>query len=100
MWRPDWPRQVKVGKLAAGFFPRLTACFPGIMLARLSDQIARCLEEAELARFRAAVAATEEERQNCLRREENWQVLAQSFQLCERVSGWLEWQTERLRFRR
>jgi len=48
-------------------------------------------------RFRAALAPDRKSRQSYLRLEDNWMRLAERYQLAERISGYLEWQAQRIR---
>jgi len=66
------------------------------MLARLGDQITTCREEAAMARLRSVAAPTEQMRQEYLRLEEQWLQLADSLDFATKISGYLQWTSQRL----
>lgn len=67
-----------------------------MMLARLNDQILDCHEHATLARFRAITAKDPVTQKDYWRLEQSWLKLADSLEFAERVSGFLQWNAQRL----
>jgi hypothetical protein len=67
------------------------------MLLKTSAQVADCYERAGESRARAAAAANEIEKTEYLNIERRWIMLARSYELSERVSGFNEEVRRRLR---
>jgi len=67
------------------------------MLNRITGQVAHCLAEASRCSEAAAVANMPEIQANYRQLAASWMALAESMQLAERVSGFLQWNAQRLR---
>jgi hypothetical protein len=67
------------------------------MLAKIGAHARVCLSEAEAARLRAALSPELRARDEWLQIARRWRMLAQSYELAERVSGFLEWSARRLK---
>ncbi len=66
------------------------------MLARLNDQIVACQEEAALARIKAITAPSAQMQAEYQRLEAHWLELAESLSFAAQVSGFLQWNAQRL----
>lgn len=67
------------------------------MLARITKSSIECREEAIIAKVRAASAPSRELQREHDRLAAKWTQLATAFDEAERVSGFLEWSSQRLR---
>jgi hypothetical protein len=67
------------------------------MLQRISHQVADCYERAGESRARAAAAANEIDKTEYLNIERRWIMLARSYELSERVTGFNDEIKRRLR---
>jgi len=66
------------------------------MLTRLGDQIVTCREEAALAQLKAMTASTPRMRREYRRLEKHWLQLADSLDFATKISGYLQWTSQRL----
>ena len=66
------------------------------MLQRMSTQVAVCYQRAGESRARAAAAASENEKTEYLNIERRWIMLARSYELSERATGFGEEIRQRL----
>jgi hypothetical protein len=67
------------------------------MLARISGQAAECYLRAEAAKLAADRASCELTRNAYHDISRTWHRLAESYQLAEQISAYLEWSANRLR---
>lgn len=63
----------------------------------ISGAAADCRERARVMRLRALIEPNPESRADFEDMERRWLNLAQSFEFAEKISGYLEWQAQRLR---
>jgi hypothetical protein len=66
------------------------------MLARITEQARLAFEKAERCRHIHKLAGDPRTKREYELLEQNYLKLAESFQLAERISGYLEWQSKRL----
>ena len=67
------------------------------MAARITRSSIACREEAVIAKLRAVRAPTPELRLEHQRISDKWRQLAETFDQAARVSGYIEWSSQRLR---
>jgi hypothetical protein len=67
------------------------------MFQKISTQVADCYERADESRARAAAAADENDKTEYLNIERRWIMLARSYELSERITGFAEEVKRRLR---
>jgi hypothetical protein len=67
------------------------------MFQKISTQVADCYERAGESRARAAAAANENDKTEYLEIERRWIMLARSYELSERITGFAEEVKRRLR---
>jgi hypothetical protein len=67
------------------------------MLARIARSSIECREEVVVAKLRAVRAPSPELRLEHERLADKWQQLADTFDQAARVSGYLQWSSQRLR---
>jgi hypothetical protein len=67
------------------------------MIRRITDSSIECRAEAIVAKMRAAVARSPELRVEHERIADKWTQLAATFEEAARISGFLEWSSQRLR---
>ena len=65
-------------------------------MSRIAGAAEDAVEEALLAQFRAATAATPELRRQHERMAAGWQALARHYREAERISGYIQWQAQRV----
>ena len=66
------------------------------MLARIDDEIAAAQEHADLARVRAILASSDIVKRDYLHLEQHWLRLADGLDFARRVSGFLQWNSQRV----
>jgi hypothetical protein len=67
------------------------------MTHRLTGQAAYCRRQATLCRHRAITVVSTLEAATFRELEQHWNKLAESFDTAEKISGFLEWDAQRLK---